>query len=459
MAKSNLSGLLSSVRKIDPFSKSEVLHYYDRPIDKFTHTYKYKPKNNKKYVKKTKITNSSQNIPRIKKPYKPAMTATPFIKKGGGSSGLGSGSKSGKEIDEKMKFNLNMTYGYKGNYEKSTVNFDRLYSVYPSEEIDNICQYVFIVRPNLNILKSQNQLVSYTSSQIKSGYYPTSSPNKDLYFKHLLSEHPMMLRSLCGNKFPGDHDFIPYLVGRTESMQIPDYGIKSYKFTQPYTNFNLPYASHASESYTGGQFEITFREDSEYRIHKLFQAWVYYIDGVTKNKFGPTVANIRNNVFDYATSVYCFTCKADGETLIYWTKYTGCFPTSVPNSDLSFNLRGSPNNKITIPFEYFVQEPMDPYILVDFNKNAHITKNNANSIPYIPVYRSDSLKKIGMTDYRTKTNKSIGMINCETHFIKNTPVSLGSGNGLVGCPFVCRVKGSDGKARYYLRWKKNQITI
>lgn len=439
MAKSNLSNILNSTRHIDGFSSNSGVQYYTRPIEKFSKNYTPSKKNIKPYKEQTKITNSDESIKKVHKKYKPAYTAPYYT------------TKHSKQ-DKKMKFNMNMSWG--DNYSNTATNFDRLYSIYPTKEIDNICQYVFMVRPDLNILKDENRLVDYTKSQINSGYYPSSSPNKDQYFRYMLKKYPMMLRSLSGNKFPGNHDFIPYLVSRTESMQIPDYAIKTSKFTQPYTNFNMPYAGNASESFTGGTFEITFREDNEYRLHKLFQTWLYYIDGVTRNKFGPTISHIKNNEYDYATSVYCITCAADGETILYWTKYTGCFPTSVPNSDLSFNLRGTPNNKVTIPFDYFRQEAMNPYILIDFNKNSHVVKNNSNGLGYIPVYRSKTINELGMKDYRTKANKSILVEHAETSFSKDILADLGSGNGLVGCPFICKINN-----QYILRWKKNSIKI
>lgn len=352
-----------------------------------------------------------------------------------------------KKIDKKMKYAMNMSYGNSaGNLAKY---FDRLYSIYPNQEIDNICQYVFIVRPDLNIYKSgTTELLKLSSKQIKAGYYQNSSPANDALFKYMRSKHPNMLRSLTSG-FSTSHDFIPFLVGRTESLQIPDYSLKTYKLNQPYTGYNLPYASNALESTTGGQFEIVFREDIEYRVHKLFQTWLYYIDGVTRNKFGPKNEYIRENKIDYACSVYCITCKQDAESIIYWTKYTGAFPTNVPNSDLSFNLRGTPNNKVSISFEYFRQEALDPYILVDFNKNAGVT--NGNKTGYIPIYSTDTLKSLGMSDYRTAERKKMDrkLDGSRVQYNANNHAVLGTGNGLVGAPFICKVNN-----QYKLRWKK-----
>ena len=262
-------------------------------------------------------------------------------------------------------------------------------------------------------------------------------------------KYPYILKSLTSH-FGGGHDFIPYLVGRAESLQLPDYSIKQYKMNQPFTDYNIPYAGQAAGAMTGGSFDIVFRDDNELRIHKLFQAWVLYINNVTRNIFGPNVANIRDNRFDYATSVYCFTCKADAETIVHWAKYTGAFPTSVPNSDMSFNLRGNIDQKMRVSFDYFLPEVLEPHIIADFNKNAGLS-SATKSQAYIPTYRTESLSYGGFSDYRTTTMKLMDsrLLNATVKYDKTNPMVYGSGNGLVGCPFV--VTDSDGNFR--LRWK------
>jgi hypothetical protein len=435
---------------VDSGLKSEVSEtlrkymQYTKVDNTMPHSWQYSPKNIRieadedlKYITNTKTTN-------IQNPEK--ETYDPI-----GKQVLAPKSRTAAGITSKMnrviKFNLNMDSG--DNYNtKITQYFDRLYSIYPRHELDTLCQYVFIVRPNLNILNKNGKLVNYGDNRAQ--YLPNSSPKKDQFFIHMKKTYPHILKNLTGNELSG-HDFIPYLVGRTESLNVPDYTIKDYKVTQPFTGYNLPYASHALESQTGGQFEITFREDENLQIHKLFQTWLYYIDGVTRNRFGPLVKYIRNDQIDYACSVYCITCKADAEEIVYWTKYTGCFPTSVPNSDFSFNLRGTPNNKVSIPFDYFYQEALNPYILVDFNKNAHITTEaKYKKQGYIPIYRSDTLADIGMKESRSAERKAMTepFNGLGTSFVKSAPISLGSGNGLVGAPFICKVGH-----KYYLRWK------
>lgn len=431
-----MANIYSSVRAIEPISTGEYKDYYTRKIERFSHTYEYDPVK----LKRVKAITTSKYITNTKTLKKnQTFSPDPFTSKY-------------NKVDKLVKYEMNMTYGKTQN--NTELYFDRLYSVYLDMEMDNLCQYVFMVRPNLNIYKDSNpsKLATLTKSQINAGFYANSAPAKDQFFRYMKKTYPYMLQSLT-HELAGSHDFIPYLVGRTESLQIPDYSVKGYKMNQPYTNYELPYASHALDSATGGEFDMTFREDGDLKIHKFFQAWLYYIDGVTRNRFSPKTKYITHNKIDYATSVYCITCKADAETIVYWTKYTGAYPTSVPNSDLSFNLRGSVNNKVTIPFTYFLQEAMDPYILVDFNKNAHVTKSNSQA--FIPVYRSDTIKYTGLKDYRSSSQKKLDarLDGSKVRVNLNAPATLGSGNALVGSPFICKVK-EGGKYVYKLRWKR-----
>lgn len=375
-------------------------------------------------------------------------------------------------VMKNIYFHMNMSYG--SSYANTATYFDRLYSVYPSKELDSVCQYVFIVRPDLYIfnrnmkVRNGTALMSYTQKQLNTGYRPNSSPSRDEFIKMMYRQNPLMVKSLT-RELSASHDFIPFLVGRTESLQVPDYSIKTYQLNQPYTNYNLPYASHALESMTGGQFEVTFREDNNYHVHKLFQTWLYYINAVTRNMFGPHMDHIRHNIIDYATSVYCITCRPDAKTIIYWTKYTGAIPTSVPNSDTGFNLRGTVNNKVTIPFSYFHQESLNPYIIYDFNQNSHITKDTKLPIKSegkLNDYAHAMLGEIGIADsYENDSQYNLNDSRqswLQSSFDVGAPVSLDMGNGLSGRPYITKNKSTQ---LYELHWfpayqtakKKNEI--
>ena len=277
--------------------------------------------------------------------------------------------------------------------------FDRFYTVDLEHENPSGRHYIFILRPDLYLVKEG------TASDNVIQLSDESRVAEDPYFLYLAKMHPEIIASLTGD-FAGlngvslantsasaatgsgygnsrttdgttlngvqltIHGFIPYLTSRIESMQIPDYTIDDASIVQPYTKYSIPYTQAAIKSSTGGQFDITFREDRYFSIHKLFYGWIYYQDAVMRNIFSPKKKYLMYNSLDYATSIYDFLVDETGENVLYWSKYTGCVPVSAPMSDMSFNKGGSQENRISISFKYFYCEHMDLNIIRDFNYNS-----------------------------------------------------------------------------------------
>ena len=277
--------------------------------------------------------------------------------------------------DDVIKYALDMK---NEDFQDPYQNFTRYYTVRPDEELSSFMQYVFITRPDCNVIDDSNTRKSVPSVN-----------SADSFLQYMVRDHAIVCKWLTEN-LTANHFFIP-ITHRIESLGISDYTIKDYSINQPYSNYQIPYGGIANESITGGSFDITFREDSELRITKLFQLWVYYINSIMKNTLKTKDNYRRYHCIDYACSVYNIICKPDAKTILYWSKYTGCFPTSVPHSNYSFNLHSNgPENKVSIPFRYFIQEHMRPEILIDFNQNSPgingRTPNPANDAPYYDSY-------------------------------------------------------------------------
>ena len=69
-------------------------------------------------------------------------------------------------------------------------------------------------------------------------------------------------------------------------------------------------------------------------------------------------------------SVYEIVCDPTSEKILFWAKYTGCFPTSVPLSNLSHNRRSNVESSVSISFQYMMVEAMEPRVIADFNNNS-----------------------------------------------------------------------------------------
>ena len=323
---------------------------------------------------------------------------------------------------------------YDLEHKQAWADFDRFYAVDLPRELPSGRHYIFICRPDLYLVEEGSGVNGTLNLSAD------SRVNVDPYFSYLAEFHPEIIASLThdfagvssGNykyltkplaiadklgyvsttdgttvkvgktsyKLPL-HSFIPYLTSRVESLPLPDYTIKQNTIVQPYTKYTIPYTTSAIESSTGGSFDITFREDKDYSIHKLFYGWVYYQNNVMRNIFKPRRKYILDNELDYATSIYDFIVDDTGENIVYWAKYTGCVPTSVSMSDLSFTKGNPGETKISVPFSYFFCEHMDRNILMDFQYNSlgylamtsYFANNAMNPFPIsntIPIYDSDT---------------------------------------------------------------------
>jgi hypothetical protein len=255
--------------------------------------------------------------------------------------------------DKKMRVAMNITSDGNDIYSESASfkNFDRYYTAYPAIAVQTPRQYVFFVRPSLNLYGTNG--------------YLTESCRRDPFIDMMNDQHKDIVQQLTiGSN--SNHQFINWLVGRMESIQIPDYALASTgSIVQPFTGYTIKYGTNTIPSTTGREFDCSFREDKFLSVHKFFQLWIHYIDGVTRNKIKPAQEFIDQYRFDYATSVYYFLCDPSAEKILWYAKYTGVFPTSTPNSDFSFNKGGSTDTSLSISFESSFFESLNPSILMD----------------------------------------------------------------------------------------------
>ena len=296
-------------------------------------------------------------------------------------------------------------------------NFDRWYSIDLNQEGVSGRHYIFMCRPDLNLVDGATDTTTKKVLNKKNGI------SEDPYFQYLGAYYPDIISSLTAefnitststrkytNAYAGSgfgnsqydsreggqnmpiHTFIPFLTSRAESLQLPDYSIKTEELRQPFTRYGIPYPTSAIESQCSGDFDITFRDDKYLSIRKLFYAWIYYMDGVMRDKFTPKDKYIIYNCFDYATSIYDIQVDETGENVIWWTKYTGCFPYQVPLSDLSFNKGADPDPKCSISFKYYMCEPLSIASLIDFNYNSlgyRFMRKGVDSKSGRPIYSRD----------------------------------------------------------------------
>lgn len=239
--------------------------------------------------------------------------------------------------------------------------------------------YVFFTRPDLNIMDGGSN----------ANWQSRNHTDSALIWK----THPELFKLLTDYRRCGDPDnFNLLLSNNVLSFTIDDEKLATNRAGKSWAEHEITYG----EQYTGrtaGEFNCTFTETSNLDIITLNKLWITYIDNVGRGAWSPyyftkdggrTVKNkktswchVYDRALDYAASAYVFKCGADGEEILYWSKYYGVFPITTGSSMLSLN-DGAPIGdvgKVNITFAYSCKKDLSPISLLEFNNASNVTES------------------------------------------------------------------------------------
>lgn len=330
---------------------------------------------------------------------------------------------------------------YESDLQTRFDGFNRYGLIYPDDEIDNLISYAFIVRPDLNII---NYTGTATSRNAQLSDTAKADPVLNYFFG--TSNDKQILEMLSADYTPY-HDFIPFLVGRTNTFPIQDYEIRNDAVGQLFSNYKYYIPGKADESTSGISFSLDFRDDKDLSVAKLFYVWAYYIHQVMNGQLYANDVYRRNKIADYYTSMYLITCGADGQEIKYFSKITGAFPTGIPLSDFSFNRSSAPDTTRSISFVGATIEHWNPMIIQEFNYNAHVIKNIQSTTTSEVNLGDSSAQNI---QYGSNVGKPMDVTSMMNAFEPHHDSALNSGRWVTGSPMI--VSNSEGK--YYLQWIK-----
>lgn len=262
--------------------------------------------------------------------------------------------------------------------------------------------HVFFTKPICNILDKNHNL----QTDLKA----------DPWFRYLHRYRVSILDQLCG-QYSSDGPIMYALSNKAESFSLSDEYIEKETYGKSFSGWSITYGKNNVESKSAGTFDISYTDDRDLDVYYIHKAWAEYIAGVYRGDFNPTSHNIKAKVLDYPAACYYFVTAEDGETLVFWSKYYGVFPTTIPSTHMSWS-EGRPitDPNFTQEYNFSFKEDMNPDTLIDFN---HLTKGYGSG-DAMPEYDS----KIGFT-----------------------------GKTWVGPPFIELDTGNDGKSyRFKLRF-------
>lgn len=154
------------------------------------------------------------------------------------------------------------------------------------------------------------------------------------------------------------------------NFQTKDATAKTQEVGETYYGYKLTLPSSDVDSIVGDELTIEFTDWSFLPVLNIMYAWFKYHTGVRRGKLNPARDSILNRVLDYTSSIYYIMTDMDNSNILYYAKYTGVVPISVPFSQFSSNYNDHDILSFPINFVYSFKEDMNPEILLDFNKVA-----------------------------------------------------------------------------------------
>lgn len=319
-------------------------------------------------------------------------------------------------------------YFYEANY------YNRYKIPNPNLALMSSFAHVFFVRPDLNILKriAKTDAGSATGNKFMLSDGAMHDPEIAVAWKN----NPDMVKQLILDNGM-NHKFMLSLSNAVESFSLGDENLKTDTAGETWTGHKIAYGKHNIEGKTAGSFTISYVDNRNLDIYHLNKLWMDYISKVYRGELEPrsvlydekthTYPKVANGcdgkmysytddkILDYATAVYYILTAEDGETIIFWSKYFGVFPTNAPSSSFSWSHGNKIHNpSFDIPYMYSFKRDYNPYDLVAFNM--------------LSPQPADGKYKYAKT---------------------YDPEMLGPGRSLVGVPFIESVQDTSKKSEAY----------
>lgn len=252
--------------------------------------------------------------------------------------------------------------------------FHRFPRLDPYNMVTTTREYLFFVKPDLNIFKASGSLsdcisnIAFFSDLQSRGYQRVL---EQLQFS-INSAYPFM--NLLSNRKTSNID-LPNVSADTSETNANMYGTK------------LNYRKGSESSDENVEFSVEFEDTKFLEVYTLFKAY----DEYEKRKWYGEVAPPDDNYVLYKVmhdkmSAFRFVVSEDGETILHWTQFWGILPTSVPRDALS-DIPQEGHLKFTVNFKADFVADMDPVSLTDFN---HLAKAIPCTNGYIPIWDADN---------------------------------------------------------------------
>lgn len=272
--------------------------------------------------------------------------------------------------------------------------FVRIHGADPFNAMGLTKEYLFFTKPDLHILNTNTGEVADSLASFSffedavQRYRPVCEQLQWSIYSNKSARRQMPFATILSNSV-------------TSNLELPD--IESENDQETGANVYGTKITYRGNSYTSDQdcsFSLEFEDTKYLEVYMFFKIYDEYcrlknmglIELDWHNNDDLRWINYTyNKILHDQFSIYKIVVGDDGSSIVYWSKYTGVFPTGVPRSAMSEMDNGG-GQKLTVNFKAQFVRDMDPVILAEFNRLAGANVDTFKYKKDIPLY--DSTNKI-----------------------------------------------------------------
>lgn len=246
--------------------------------------------------------------------------------------------------------------------------YSKFYNRFKIPNVNLLLRYgyahIFFTRPSCHILKNDKN------------YSLVDGLKYHQLFSFIHQQDKNILKNLVANNGE-DNDFLFMLSNYISSFSLNDEVIQTDSYGETYTGFKISFGKNSIESKTASSINVKLNEDRNMSMYKLHKAWVEYINGCYRGEISPAESSILNKVLDYTASCYFILTAEDNETILFWSKYYGVYPTQIPSSQFNWSSDLVTPREMEMVYNYSFKEDYNPYSILEFNYNSRVTDIDA----------------------------------------------------------------------------------
>ena len=268
-----------------------------------------------------------------------------------------------------------------------TTKFNKYNLPIPGQVLKSGRAYVFMTKPDFNLGGKQggNKFINLITNNDGDKEYISYSG----YFSYL-SKLPIWekIKSYLDASNRSPSPFIPLVTNACFGYDPPDLTIKTEDGPDTFRGWKTMLARNSVESRKLPSFSLSFKLDNDLVAYHLIKAWFEAIELEDQGILHRKEIYLEMNIVDYMASMFYVVVGEDGETILFISKITGCFPTKDPASVFSSNDAGSLDTgsqlKLNTDWQGIFYDTMNIAIIDDFNAIAE--QAASNNLGENPIY-------------------------------------------------------------------------